>query len=182
MTKKKDDISDDAWNFPNSPWKTRAAFLSWLRSQIRRIWNRHPVKIQYKQSRRYKAPVGVNGKEVWCSNCEICGKQSRDCEVDHKDGGYGFKDWSSFTEWQKRILLVTFNDIRELCPDCHSIVNHQQRYGMSFEVAKVDKEAKAIVDAKLEKQWLLDRDILPASAQANRRKQVFEQLKKERGL
>ena len=60
--------------------------------------------------------------------------------------------------------------------------DYAARNSMTFEEAKLEKEAKAIVDAKEDKQFLLDRDILPASAQANRRKQVLEQLKKERGL
>lgn len=181
-TKKKQNKYEKVWKFPDSPWKSETAFLGWLRGQIRRIWSRHPVKIAYKNSRRYKAPIGRNEKEVWCSDCEICGKQSRDCEVDHKDGGYGFTDWDSFTNWQQRILLVSFDDIRELCKECHSVVSYAQSYNMSFEEAKCEKEAKAIVDAKADKAWLLERDILPASAQANRRKQIVEQLKKERNL
>lgn len=176
MSKKKAYKFEKVWNFPNSPWKTETAFLGWLRGQIRRIWSRHPVKIAYKNARRYKAPIGKGDKEVWCSDCEICGKQSRDCEVDHKDGGYGFTDWEGFTKWQQRILLVSFDDIRELCKDCHSIVTHAQRYDMSFDVAKADKAAKAIVDSKEDKKFLLDNNVLPASAQKNRREQVFKLL------
>lgn len=170
---------EKVWNFPSSPWKTETAFLGWLRGQIRRIWSRHPVKISYKNSRRYKAPVGRNEKEVWVSDCEICGCQSRDCEVDHKDGGYGFTDWDSFTKWQQRILLVSFDDIRELCKECHAIVSHAQRCGISFEEAKCEKEAIAIIKERQDKAWLLDRGIMPASAQANRRVQITDQLKKE---
>lgn len=124
-----------------NPWdgvaafKTEKAFLVWLRSQSRRIWSRHPTKIAYKQSRRYKAPVGRNGKEVWVSDCEICGCQSRNCEVDHIAQGGSFYDWESYTVWLKRILWVSFDDIRELCQDCHSIVTYQQRYNLSWQEA-----------------------------------------------
>lgn len=134
----------EPWKIPNSPWKDEKAYLNWLRGSIRRIWSRHPVKIAYKQQRRYKAPIGLKGKEVWCSDCEMCGKQSRTCEVDHLEGGYGFKDWQTFTEWVKMILWVTFDDIRELCEDCHSEVTLSQKLGISLIDAKVEKKVIAI--------------------------------------
>ena len=176
MTEDKKEWNDKYWKYPGSPFKNETAWWNWLRGSIRRTWSRSPVKIAYKQSRRYKAPVGKNGKEVFVSDCEMCGKQSRNCEVDHLEGGKGFHDWETFVEWQKRILLVSFDDIQELCKDCHAIVSHAQRYDMSFDVAKADKEAKAIVDAKEEKNFLLENNILPASAQKNRREQVFQVL------
>lgn len=121
-------------------WKNDKAFHSWLRSQIRRIWSKHPLKLEYKKSRRYKAPVGRNSQEVWVSNCELCGKQSRETEIDHLEGGHGFTDWDSFCKWAKRILYVTYDDVRELCIDCHAIITHSQKTGLSFEKAKLDKE------------------------------------------
>ena len=141
------------WNFPNSPFKSETAYFTWLRGSIRRIWSRSPVKIAYKQSRRYKAPVGKNGKDVWVSRCELCGVEHRACEVDHIHGGKGFYDWESFTEWQKRILMVSFDDIRELCPDCHGVVSYQQKSGLSFKEAKIEKEAIEIQKQKKDVQW-----------------------------
>jgi hypothetical protein len=167
------------WDYPNSPFKSETAWWTWLRGSIRRMWSRSPVKIAYKQSRRYKAPIGRGGKEVWCSDCEMCGKQSRDCQVDHIDGGYGFKTWEEFSEWAKRILLVSFDDIRELCKDCHDAVSYQQRTGCTLEEAKAEKLAIALCKSKEDKQWLLDRNILPASSAPKRRIQIVEALTKE---
>ena len=124
-----------------NPWddvpyfKNESGFLNWLRSQTRRIWSRHPTKLEYKKNRRYKAPVGKNGKMVFVSDCEICGKQHRDCEVDHIKAGGSFHDWGSYTKWAERILWVGMDDIRELCPDCHSIVTYQQSNNCSWEEA-----------------------------------------------
>ena len=78
-----------------------------------------------------------------------------------------------------RVFLLS---VYKICSVCNKVKDYAARNSMTFEEAKLEKEAKAIVDAKEDKQFLLDRDILPASAQANRRKQVLEQLKKERGL
>ena len=172
---------NEPWNIPNSPWKDEKAYLNWLRGSIRRIWSRHPVKIAYKQSRRYKAPVGRNGKEVWVSDCEVCGKQSRDCQVDHLQGGYGFTDWASFTEWAKMILWVGFDDIQEVCVECHEVITLSQRRGMTFEEARLDKQAIAICKGSVSsvKAFLSERGITPAGNAEKRRQQVLEALKRE---
>ncbi len=171
---------DNPWEIPNSPWKDEKAYLTWLRGSVRRIWSRHPVKIAYKQSRRYKAPVGRNGKEVFVSDCEICGKQCRDCDVDHLQGGFGFTDWSSFTEWARMILWVTFDDIRELCPECHGVVTFCQKNGCSWDEAVANKTAIALIKEKKELQWLKERAIVPASSSAKRRLQIVERLLEEK--
>lgn len=140
------------WEFENSPWTSESSYFNWMRSQTRRIWSRHPVKIEYKKSRRYKAPVGIKGKEVWVSDCEICGCQSRTCEVDHITAGGSFKDWDTFTEWLKRILWVSVDDIRELCHDCHGVITLCQRYGYTWEEGVARKAFVAKVKQKAEVQ------------------------------
>lgn len=172
----------EPWKIPNSPWKDEKAYLNWLRGSIRRIWSRHPVKISYKQARRYKAPVGKFGKDVWVSDCELCGKQCRSCDVDHLKGGFGFKDWQGFTEWAKMILWVTFDDIRELCGDCHAATTLSQKQGVSFEEAVVQKEVIAIMSSKLDKEWLKERNIIPKSNAKLRREQIEEYMKNAQRL
>lgn len=164
------------WEIKDSPWKDEKAYLQWLRGSIRRIWSTHPVKIKYKQSRRYKAPVGRNGKDVWVSDCELCGKQSRITQVDHIKGGYGFTDWDSFCDWAKMILWVGFDDIRELCEDCHSVVNLSQKLGCSIEEACIEREVIDIMKSKEDKSWLLSKGITPASNAKKRREQIKEVL------
>ena len=170
------------WLIPNSPWKDEKAYLTWLRGSVRRIWSTHPVKVSYKQSRRYKAPVGRNGKEVWVSDCEMCGKACRDNQCDHVKGGFGFTDWESFCEWAKMILWVTFDDIRELCPDCHGTVTLSQRLGISFDEAAIEKQAIAICKQKADvvKSWIRERGEIPCATAAQRRLQVVEILKREK--
>lgn len=171
-------MSNEPWKIPNSPWKDEKAYLNWLRGSIRRIWSRHPVKISYKQQRRYKAPVGKNGKDVWVIDCEICGCPHRDTQTDHIRGGFGFNDWQSFTDWAKMILWVTFDDIRELCTSCHEAVTLSQKLGISFDEAVIQKEAISIIKSKKELSWLKERGIVPASNAEKRRKQIIEELSK----
>lgn len=169
------------WDYPGSPFKSETAWWTWLRGSIRRIWSRSPVKIAYKQSRRYKAPVGRNAKEVWVSDCELCGKQCRDCEVDHIEGGTGFTDWTSFKQWQERILLVSFDDIRELCPECHGLVTYMQKTGLSFEEARAEKRAIELQKTKKDVQFLESVGIVPGKNATIRRKQLVEYFMKESG-
>jgi hypothetical protein len=163
-------------------FKDEKAYFNWLRSQIRRIWSRAPVKIAYKMSRRYKAPVGKNNKEVFVSDCEMCGKQHRACEVDHLHGGYGFKDWTSFCEWSKMILWVTFDDIRELCPDCHAAVSLSQRLGIDIKSAFIEKEVLIIMKLKASQidSWLKERNVVVAKNAKSRRDAVRKVLEQEK--
>lgn len=169
----------EPWKIPNSPWKDEKAYLNWLRGSIRRIWSRHPVKISYKQSRRYKAPVGKNGKEVWVSDCEVCGKQSRDCQVDHLRGGYGFTDWISFTEWAKMILWVGFDDIQEVCVECHEVITLSQRKGISFEQASYEKLVIDMEKKKMLKDFIESKGEKPASNAKLRREQAIRLLSED---
>lgn len=164
----------------NTPWKTSKDYFNWLRSQTRRIWSRHPIKIQYKLSRRYKAPLGLKGKDVWVSDCEICKKASRTCEVDHLTAGGSFSNWEEYTEWSKRILFVTYNDIRELCKECHSTVTLSQRLNISFEEAAIHKEMVTIVKDKKDKDFFISRKLVPPSNLAQRKTHILKILTQEK--
>lgn len=126
-------------------WKNERAFLSWLRSAARRTWSKHPIKNEYKRARRYKAPLGRVTKKspegmVWVSDCEMCGEQSRSCEVDHIESAGSFTTVEEWKDWMEKLLVVGFDDVRELCKDCHEAVTLTQKQGMSLEEAFIEKE------------------------------------------
>ena len=199
MTRKKTYKYEKYWNFPGSIWKTESAWFSWIRSSIRKSWNRHPCKIAKLNAERIKIP-NPNPKgatrfpEVWGGKCSCCGgvyplsaskKEGRSkvvIQVDHILESGSLTDVSHLQRFVERLFVVSPDDLQLICSVCNKVKDYAARNNMTFEEAKLEKGAKAIVDAKEDKQFLLDRDILPASAQANRRRQVFEQLKKEAGL
>ena len=37
-------------------WKTESAFMSWLRGGIRRMWSKHPVRIEFMKQNRIRIP------------------------------------------------------------------------------------------------------------------------------
>ena len=80
-------------------------------------------------------------------DCEICNKQTRQSETDHIHFCGSFTTWDEYTQWLERLLLITYDDIRELCKECHEIVTLSQRQNLSLEEARIRK--KLIVFEKM---------------------------------
>lgn len=162
-------------------WNDEKDFLNWLRSQTRRIWTRHPVKTTYKARRRFKAPIGRKGKEVFACTCELCGKtvKSSESQVDHKQEGGSFSNWEEYTVWAKRILWVSIDDIRELCKPCHGAVTLSQRLHITLDEALIQKQAIELIKNKHAKAWLESRGIF-AKRKKDYRELIIQQLNKEK--
>ena len=164
-------------------WKTKSAFMSWMRGGIRRsLWNRHPVKLEFIKQNRIKIPnPNPKGKKptVWGGCCEICNNLfiSSEMQVDHiRESGSSLKTMDDIQKFIEDMVVVTVDDLRWVCKGCHSIVSMAQKNGVSFEEAKADKEAKRLVDNKLDINFLQEHNVEQASTQAKRRKQIYEIL------
>lgn len=167
-------------------WKTQSAYMSWVRGGIRRgLWNRHPIKIEFLKSKtimientnpRSKARF----PEVKGCICEIClGKfKATECEVDHKTGNYSLKNMDDLRSFIEGIIEVDMDDLQMVCKSCHKIKSYADKYEMSFEQAKATKLAIELVNKKKDKQWLEQRNIVPASSQAKRREQIIKEKMK----
>ena len=198
MTKPKENY-DHCWNWKGSPWRTKSSWMTYLRSALRKAWMRNPVKLEKLKQGRIKIPnpnprSATRFPEVFGAQCECClgtfplsagKKEAKNKDyivVDHKQPAGEFKDPKDAQKFFTGLLCISLDDLRLLCTSCNSLYLYAQKEGCTLEEAKCHKEAIQIVKDKQEKSWLLERNILPASAQANRRKQIVEQLKKERGL
>lgn len=127
-------------------WKTESAFLSYIRGGVRRsLWNRHPVKTKLINSKRKQIPnPNPKGKKptVWGGECEICKRLfiSSELQVDHiRDSGSSLKCISDVQKFIEDIVVVTEDDLRWVCINCHSIISHSQKNRISFEQAKIEK-------------------------------------------
>ena len=127
-------------------WKSESAFLSYIRGGVRRsLWNRHPVKTKLINSKRKQiANPNQKGKKptVWGGECDICKGLfiSSELQVDHiRENGSSLKCISDVQKFIEDIVVVTEDDLRWVCINCHSIVSHSQKNGISFEQAKVEK-------------------------------------------
>lgn len=145
-------MSKTPWESVPHLWKTEKNFLNWMRSQVRKVWSRHPVKNNYISSKENytidKAKsLGLKMKKVTKSHkkvrqCECCSYwyPPAELEIDHIHGGKGFSDWEGFTEWQRRMLWVGFDDIREVCKDCHADITLMQKLKITKEQLPIEKE------------------------------------------
>lgn len=127
------------------------AFMSWLRSEHRKVWSNHPAKQKAIELNRIKAPLGRITKSnpegmVWCGKCVICGvikrrSEKRFWKVDHIIPGGSFNNHEKFIEWHYKIIYgITVEGLQILCKDCHDIKTYSEKLDISFEEAKWEKE------------------------------------------
>lgn len=172
------------WEKHPSIWKTQSAYMSWVRGGVRRgLWNKHPLKLEFMKSKtimientnpRSKARF----PEVKGCVCELCLDTFKisECEVDHKTGNHSLKSMDDLRGFIEAMIEIDLNDLQMVCKGCHRIKSYADKYEISFEEAKATKMAIEIVKSKKDKQWLEERGIVPASAQAKRREQIFKEL------
>jgi len=139
----------EPWEAMPHKWPSKSSYFSYLRGILRRGWNRHPVKTELMNEKRYKIPnPNPTGKrkEVWGHSCEICDYVGpvKEFQVDHIIGAGSLKDWSDVEGFTQRLLGCTKEDLRIVCIDCHSILTYQERYNLTFEEAKVEKQLIAL--------------------------------------
>ena len=129
------------WEDAPDLWKDEQAFMSkFLRSSIRKIWARHPIKHRYtanrvsvavRQALEQDYPIGCKlspqtKKLRQCEMCLLWWPVSK-LQVDHLDGGYGYTTYTEMLSWMERMLWVGFDDIQEICLDCHDKRNVMQK-------------------------------------------------------
>lgn len=147
------------WSVPGVPWKTQAAFESWVRGQIRKGWSRHPVKNLYIQNNRFKKQ-NAKGRITWHLECEQCKKDTPQTKVNvdhlHPATVMGLKTEEDYGRFIFRLYYVTFDDIQILCKPCHDVKTYSERKGISFEEAAIEKQVVDIMKKNVRdlKVWL----------------------------
>ena len=157
-------------------WKTESAFMSWLRGGIRRMWSKHPVRIEFmKQSRICIPNPNKNGKakEIWGGVCALTGEitPQTSLEVDHKKGNHSLRSIDDIQSFIESILLVTFDDLQLVSKDAHKIKSYAEKHNMTFNEARVHKE---VIELCKDKQKVVDKlssygvEYIPTTAKARR--------------
>lgn len=174
----------EPWKVPDT-WKSEAAFWGWVRGGLRKLWSRHPVKLEYiKQNRKRISNPNPKGRvaEVWGMTCAICQKDmvQSEIEIDHisEHGARlsGLEDVESFVN---HLLMIDFNSLRPLCKPCHRVVSHAQKMGVSFEEALAMKMAIEFVkqDKKIVVDFCVQRGYnLSSLNTAAKRREAVEQI------
>lgn len=170
------------WITHSKIWKTKASFMSWLRGGVRRsLWNRSPIKVQFINKNRKRIPnPNPKGRvaEVWGAQCAICGNDYpiNFVDVDHCTGNHSLNDLSDIQSFIENIVLVSEEDLQFACKDCHKIKNQSERKGISFEMARIEKEAIRLCKENLDVEFIEKAGIVASTSKAKRRKQVEEIL------
>jgi hypothetical protein len=155
------EMSKEPWKVKGAPWKTEAAFYSWIRSQLRRGWSRHPIKNLYLQQNRFKSQ-NDKGRVVWhleCEQCKIDTPQTK-IQIDHLIPAGSLKTTGDLGQFVERLYFVTFDTIRALCIPCHEVITFGERNKIEeFAVAAIEKECVRVMRLNIHelKTWLHNR-------------------------
>ena len=162
-------------------WKTRSAYMSYIRGGIRSgLWNKNKIKLLKIKNNRTQIPnPNINGNKptVWGGKCEVCENlfPTKDLQVDHiRDYGSSLKSFDDVSSFISDMILVTEDDLRIICKPCHEIVSHSQKKGISFEQAKVEKEYISIKKSKKSFDTLLSLGV--SSSDIPKTKKAQEEL------
>lgn len=167
-------------------WKTKAAFMSWLRGGIRRsCWKNAPPKTKFiKDNKKQIANPNPRGKKafVWGATCGICNKDFvlGELQVDHiNDGVSTLKDLSDITAFVETIVVALQDELRFCCKSCHEIQTHAQKNGCSFEEARVLKKHILIGKEKRFKEELEARGMVVPKTIKEQSKVLLEAMLSE---
>tara|TARA_R110000851_G_scaffold63646_3_gene145470 strand:- start:417 stop:995 length:579 start_codon:yes stop_codon:yes gene_type:complete len=126
-----------------------------LRSSVRNVWMRHPVKLSYLYSKTYpdKDP---STRTKWLIDCEMCkcSFKTNDVQVDHIHGENSLLSLDDVVPFAISILGVAHEDLRILCIPCHEAQTYASRYSMTIEEAFAEKAVIAKLKQPVVKQKL----------------------------
>lgn len=172
--------------------------LSSVRTMIRSMWSDGVFKLEFLKRNSVLIP-NTNTRSmkrfpmVRRYKCAICGEMfgSTEVELDHIESENTLTSYEHINDFMTNIVLTSPDKLQVLCKDkkskklgvtrfgCHSIKTFSERYGVDFDTARAEKEAKRLVDKKLDKQFLIDHNVKAeniGSTQLKRRKQIVELL------
>lgn len=174
----------DPWG-DGTPWKNSVSFFTYLRGCLRKAWSRNPVKLNVLKAKRKQIknpnPKG-NKPTVWGAECEMCHKEFvlKDIQVDHVIAAGSLTKTEDIQGFVERLLYVTEDSLRLVCKWCNSSLAYAEKQGVSFEEARIEKEAILIMKEKRDKEWLIERGVVPESNATKRRKQILSHLNNEK--
>lgn len=175
----------EPWVLMPDVYKTKAAYMSWLRGGIRRaLWNNAPVKIKFIHANRIRIPnPNPKGRvpEVWGGRCALTGKlfPSNQLQVDHIDGGrYSLRDIPDIQSFVESIVMVGMDDLQFVSTEAHKVKSYADKQGISFEQATAEKQAIKLQKEKKDVDFIKDSGIIPAKNAKDRRAQLVEILLK----
>lgn len=191
-------MSDKVWNYYPHIWKTEAAYLSWVRGNIRNIWKNSPQRNEFCKSKLIKVQEkDSEGNPVFFKNskpkivnaylCNCCGKECYPKDkvkgskrttyaVDHIKGNHSLTSFDQAPSFFEAMLCVSPEDLQILCHECHDIKTYSEKYKCTEEEARIRKQIAKIVNEKEDKLFFTTRGLDIPSNLAKRKEAMFNYL------
>jgi len=164
-------------------WKTQSAFMSWLRSGIRKsLWSRSPIKLEFIKKNRKMIENPKKGSrnkpQIWGAECCICGKDHvlNNIEVDHKIGNHSLRNISDIQEFIMGIVMVSEEDLQLICKECHKIKTHAEKNNIDFSVAMREKKIISYLKLPTDEQIAILTQYNKPHNNVKNRKQSFSEI------
>lgn len=145
----------EPWEQYPSIWKTKAAFFTYLRGQLRLTWSRYPAKLKWKSSQLITPPKDYTGRAKKLGQCYYCDEwfAASHLEVDHVAQAGQCNSWDTSHKFLENLLDC--NDNWVLADKaCHKIKSYAEAHNISFEEAKAEKRAIAFLKENSVKKQL----------------------------
>ena len=157
-------------------------FKRYLRSGLRKMWLSHPARRQALKEARQLQYVINKGKHLYRTQCAVCEYwfKCTDIQVDHIVPAGSLTPTENLGEWVEKLLLITKDDLRCLCKDCHAVVSYAEKHDLSVKEAKRHKTAIAYMKlngAEKQKDVIKRAGYKPAKTVRERREQIIKIIK-----
>lgn len=178
-------MPDNPWEDPNSVWKTKAQYFTWLRGALRKLWSDYPLRQEWKKkslrpitkqerdSKKFHPSTKNVGQCVFCKEWFPGSK----LQVDHIESSEGCYSYETAEKFLWHCGGLTSDRFQLSCVPCHKVETYREKHNITFEEARAVKQAIAIQKDLDDKQWLRENGIEPASNAKARREQIIEKLR-----
>ena len=112
-----------------TPWKTKSAFFTWLRGGLRKaIWERYPLKIDFKNKSCSIPPSDYVGRAKSGALCSLTGEWTPKSylEVDHIIGNVSLKDWNDLLPFIQH-LCTTKDNMQLVSKEAHKTKSYAEK-------------------------------------------------------
>lgn len=162
--------------------------LSSVRTMIRSCWGDSIFKTEFLKRNSVLIP-NTNTRSmkrfpmVRKYQCAICGEMfgSTEIELDHIESENTLTSYEHINDFMTNIVLTSPDKLQVLCKDkktkkdgivrfgCHNLKSYSERYNVSLEQAKAEKQAIELIKQKKEKAYLQEHQLPVSSTQSARR-------------
>jgi hypothetical protein len=139
----------EVWKTYPQIWKTKAQYFTWLRGGLRKLWSDYPARKEWKRGQLRKVTPEERATRVFhpstknVGQCVFCKEwmAGSKLECDHLHSSQGCYDFETAQEFLWYCTNLEGNDFQLACKPCHKIESYREKMGISFEEARVTKQA-----------------------------------------